>query len=270
VVAIAPQADISKQHSHSNPVLFRIQPERIHIRPEFRLPKREAGESGEPGKHFVGIESAPGNFILDGNRFCSRSEAACGRMLEKYVPNFRIVEGESFQIPIGVSHKGHIRTVDFKIGNTLIEYHPPRLWHTKSSIGDFKDRDEVDEYRQVMRSKKFTREDKRAYKGVMEKRLSENYREKRGAQLKEGRLYREAELTVAASPEEFYDRVIKRFARGTAPSKEQFLTEFKKAMREVNDVTPKSKKRNSAKNLRMRNRSSKRERKPNRGLRKIA
>jgi hypothetical protein len=66
------------------------------------------------------------DMILDGIRFHSRCEVAAAILLERYVPRFRVKEGETYQVPIGFG-----RFVDFALEKDgrkyLLEYHPANL-----------------------------------------------------------------------------------------------------------------------------------------------
>lgn len=58
--------------------------------------------------------------------FDSGEEAAVGILLERYLPNFRIARGDTFQCAAGGCR------IDFRAEDTFIEYHPPRLPYTDS------------------------------------------------------------------------------------------------------------------------------------------
>jgi hypothetical protein len=70
--------------------------------------------------------SARPDMIHHGIRFHSRCEVACAILLERYVPRFKIKEGETYQVPIGFG-----RFVDFALEKDgrkyLLEYHPANL-----------------------------------------------------------------------------------------------------------------------------------------------
>lgn len=54
-------------------------------------------------------------------RFASREEAACAVLLERYCSPWLVVPGETYAIKIGP------REIDFKVGDSFIEYHPINL-----------------------------------------------------------------------------------------------------------------------------------------------
>lgn len=56
--------------------------------------------------------------------FKSKGEANCARVFERFVAGYKAVEGQTYEYPIGFH-----RSVDFKIGSLLVEYHPVDLRH---------------------------------------------------------------------------------------------------------------------------------------------
>lgn len=68
--------------------------------------------------------------------FDSKSEAVLAILMEKYIRGWKVVLGETYQIPLVASCRA-----DFKVGNIIIEYHPIDL-HRESrrrpEIRDFK------------------------------------------------------------------------------------------------------------------------------------
>lgn len=54
--------------------------------------------------------------------FASRSEFACGVLLERYVKDFRLRNGETFQVGVG-----HNKVIDFYVNGVFVEYHPINL-----------------------------------------------------------------------------------------------------------------------------------------------
>lgn len=51
-------------------------------------------------------------------QYYSYSEYACAKALEKYVSGWTPIVGETLQVPVGK------KFIDFKVGNTFIEFHP--------------------------------------------------------------------------------------------------------------------------------------------------
>ena len=54
--------------------------------------------------------------------FASRSEYACGMLLERYVKGFELHQGVTYQVGVG-----HNKTIDFLINGVFVEYHPINL-----------------------------------------------------------------------------------------------------------------------------------------------
>jgi hypothetical protein len=198
-----------------------------------------------------------GNFELDGHHFHSRSEAACGFLMQKYIEPFVLQEGRTFQVPIGASEQGHIRATDFRYRDTFIEFHPPRMFSSKRNPGDFKNDEERRQYNKIMRSRKFNRKDKKLYKNVMKKRLTAHYTEKRLKQINENPRYQDADLIVATDAAEVYDKIIKRFATEPIPSKEDFIREFHSAQSKTTDTSEKGRRQEAARAKRLQTRANK-------------
>jgi hypothetical protein len=144
--------------------------------------------------------------------FASRSERACGMMLERYVPNFELVTGQTFQVSIGYN-----KTCDFLVAGVFVEYHPMVLKH------DFDDRQA---YRRFWQGLKHVRGSARdvIIKAVTDELAEKYYRRRQFlCRLSAGK---DSELIVARNPGEFYDLVIKRFG-DNFPRRDVWLKEFK-------------------------------------------
>ena len=61
-------------------------------------------------------------------KFASKSELAIGVLLEQLIPNFRLENGRTFQVPIGYN-----KTCDYLINGVFFEYHPPVLKYDLAS-----------------------------------------------------------------------------------------------------------------------------------------
>jgi hypothetical protein len=140
--------------------------------------------------------------LINGHNFCSVSEAACGILLSVLLPNFKLQEGETFQIPIG-----HSRTVDFKVGETLVEFHPLRLAQKLERATEF-------------------------YSLKAPKRLVElarlerqQYRERREKAVAAGPL-RSSELIIVTTPQELFLQVICRFTHNPTLNVVEFCELF--------------------------------------------
>jgi len=229
-----------------------------------RLPAgfRNSGESGRqnnkqsPGR----VENRPkvtshGRLSYNGNLYASRSEAACAILMERYIPGFKIKDGKTFQIPLGVSSGGHLRTADFMVQGVLVEYHPPRIHKSSKKPGDFKNWEEYDNYRAVYQ--RCTPAQKETLKKLTEIKLTKNYTEKRLSQMAECPRHRGRELLVLADPVDLYEKVLKRFGGSDLPDRDTILREFRIATRKPQEIAgsrkKSGKKRENRRNIRPNN-----------------
>jgi hypothetical protein len=161
---------------------------------------------------------------VDPVRFCSRSEAICAELLQRFVPHFQLKEGATFQVGIGKDERGNTRTVDFLVDGVLFEYHPVRFFKNKRRCGDFQNTDEYRAYTRTFYS--LSNDNRDFFHSVMKARLAENYFRKRRALLDQHPIFRRMELIVATSPEEFYSLVIRRFGKNYPKTVERFMALF--------------------------------------------
>ncbi len=189
----------------------------------------------------------PGQFLYDGKRFCSRGEAAVDAALHKNLSSrYSYDPGLSYEVPVGLNEKGHVQTVDFRIGNFLIEYHPPRFWTKAHNHGDFSSPKEAREFRRLIFSSDLNRTEKRFVREVMRERLTENYTRRRLALIKANPELRDCKLIVVTDAESLYQNVIKRFTDTKLPGLEKFQEEFNEVASRVVDLSPGQKKRENA------------------------
>lgn len=173
-------------------------------------------------------------FSYRGMQYCSRSEAACAALLERYIPGFKLDLGRSYQVPIGYDRAGNLRSVDFMVEGILLEYHPPRMYRSSRRCGDFSTMDDYFEFRRELR--KLPRGERRQFRQVTKEILGRSYYEKRRAAIDENIALRNLELVVATSPAELYDKVILRLSPH-APSKERFLAEFDSVVGQAHEAS---------------------------------
>ncbi len=157
-------------------------------------------------------------------RFCSRSEAICAELLQRFVPHFQLKEGVTFQVGIGKDERGNTRTVDFLVDGVLFEYHPVRFFKNKRRCGDFQNTEEYRAYTRTFYS--LSNDSRDFFHSVMKARLAENYFRKRRALLDQHPIFRRMELIVATSPEEFYSLIIRRFGKNYPKTVEKFIALF--------------------------------------------
>lgn len=186
--------------------------------------KRQSVDQPEASAKLKKNLTRSGQYWHNGVRYASCSEAACAELMERYIPGFKSVPEKTFQIIIYDYNKGTYKTVDFKVGGCLFEFHPPRFWKSGKRYGDFKDYSEWKAYRgRIKRAE--TNTQKKAIRALTRKLLNNNYYEKRMTAIESNPKFRGIELIVAASAEEVYKKVIKRFGQNY-PSQKAFVAEF--------------------------------------------
>jgi hypothetical protein len=198
---------------------------------EFRR-DHKAKHDHEEGPHH---STAPGRFLdpQSGIRFHSRSEAACAALMERFVPGYQAIEGKTYEIPVGANKYGHMRTIDFLVGDVLVEFHPVRMWRSGRHFGDFQSRDEWHEFLNEYR--RCPRRERSEFKAETMRMLEENYTERRRRAIYENPEFRGKELLVATTPTDFYEKVICRFSPKPPPLG-LFLTLFQEEKGEVKDL----------------------------------
>lgn len=153
--------------------------------------------------------------------YCSLSEAAFGALLERFISDFKVVEGLTFQVPMGNG-----RSVDFQIDGVLIEYHQVRLAPKRGTYGDFRSWREYAQYAKTARHLIRHKQRWQTFAKQVQEKLALNYYQRRKQMIAENPFYRSAELIVATSREDFYRKVILRFAPEKAPGLDEFLAMF--------------------------------------------
>lgn len=160
-------------------------------------------------------------YTYHGTTFGSLSEAATATLMEKYIPGFKIIEGDTFQIRTGP--KNHHR-IDFRIGGTLVEYHPTNLIYEFGG---------PEAYRRLERKLEQLPIEVRAR--IMSDKISSiahRYEMKRQELIEADPHLRNMSLVIVHSPEELYDKVLKRFGNNLA-TREETIDEFFEITRDV-------------------------------------
>lgn len=202
---------------------------RRHLRKKFR--KTKSANRDRPVPQSACFEVTPPAHAAP-LEFCSRSEAICAELLQRFVPAFDLKQGLTFQVAIGTDGRGNTYCVDFLVDGVLLEYHPVRFYRNKKGFGDFRDHEEYRSYTRALHSLKG--DSRRFFHEAMERQLKSNYFKKRRALLDQHPLFRRMELVVATSPEELYFFVIKRFGRNYPATAEG----FKRLFDELNRAAP--------------------------------
>lgn len=156
-----------------------------------------------------------------GINYGSISEGALGILLEELIPGFFVKEGHTFQLPLGQG-----RTVDFLINNTLVEFHFPRSHSRGKDIGDFKDHKERRNFLKSLSRVGRNRHQRAKLLRATHELLINNYTAKRRRQINMSVYGPHTELIVAATPQEFYWKVICRFVGLEVISEQKFVEKF--------------------------------------------
>lgn len=175
---------------------------------------------GAEDEELLEREARPKNKrVFRGLTFDSLEEAACAALLEKYVDNFKLIPGKTYQVPV----KG--RYVDFIVNGDVVEYHPILLFWSASGTGSMKSLKEYLEFNAV--KSELSGKEKSLFIGETKAFLAKRYQDERAAILRSSPLHRNSRLVVALSPEEFYYTVIRAHATNP-PSLEKFQIDFER------------------------------------------
>jgi len=153
--------------------------------------------------------------LIDGGiKYGSRSEIACSRLLQKYLPDWLPVEGQTFQVPIGYNKR-----CDFYIPgrDQLIEFHPIILKYEIQHRGAA---------REIERALwRMDRETRAGLEDALVAELRLQYFKKRRFALDygDGR-FAHTELVLVCSSEEFVERVL----RFNGQKRNEALAEWKR------------------------------------------
>lgn len=185
------------------------------LRHKGALPQGESAQTVSNGNgsskvHFMGYE------------FDSCEEAACGVLMQKYLPGFQIVPGETFQVAV----KGG--RCDFLYNGTFIEYHPIKAFWTSNGNGSFKTQEHYERFLAIKRQLAgMPKKMRQHYVDQVKVELLQSYEEERKALVKSSVAYGECDLRVVTSAEDLYYSVIRPFGKNV-PSKKAFEAEFKR------------------------------------------
>ena len=148
-------------------------------------------------------------------RFPSKPEAICALSLISYVPDFEIVKGETWQVP--VTKRG---AVDFVIlDDVVIEYHPISL--QREFLNSQSYRRLMDTFRRIKREHRAT------IRTILEDELRDRYYKTRRFLLDASPDLCKYQLIVCTSPNEFYKRVLKPYGK-RIPDIKEFYRTFRK------------------------------------------
>ncbi|MBN8548069.1 MAG: hypothetical protein J0M12_02010 [Deltaproteobacteria bacterium] len=153
--------------------------------------------------------------------YCSLSEAVCGTLLELFVPGFKIIEGQTFQIALGNGS-----SVDFFVNGVLVEFHGVRFQAERGRFGDFNSRQEYVQYNRRLRQLRGNRYKRQQFMDLTRERLMQNYFQRRRRLIDQHEAHKRCELVVVSNCDEFYDMVVRRFNRTFCPNRAEFRQIF--------------------------------------------
>ena len=149
--------------------------------------------------------------------FASHAEYAAGMLLERYIGDFELKMGATFQVPIGYN-----KTCDFFINDVFVEYHPCNLNH------EFDDRQALRRFWSALKHVKQPFRD-HIIASVSDELSEKYYRRRKFLITMHGG--KDSELIVCRTASDLYRDVIKRFA-ANPPREAKFLDEFQKLANE--------------------------------------
>ncbi len=213
---------------------------RTRVRRELRVFKSSDHANQNQTKEIrSGVEAIKdrprGSIHHAGRVYDSIEEASYAHFLKDYC-GLTVVPGVTHQIRIGRNE------FDFKLGECLVECHSILPFKLKSGLGDFKNAQEYQRYRELREEFRDDPELRKVYLEEIKHLLSAQYRESRQAIVRASPEHRKSELVVVTSPVEFYHMVLKRFATDpdSLPSLRTFLKEFDSVKAAVKQANPDS------------------------------
>jgi len=184
------------------------------------LLNRVKGSPPPPGGRAPGEASVPEAGIgkLQSLTFGSKEEYVCACLLEAYVPGFKLIPGETFQVRVGT------KRLDFKVGRFFIEYHPPRLDH------EFTSREHYLELQGVLACMPKWAADE--ISNLLRREFAGQYAKRRRDLLNCFPETAAAELIVCRDYEEFCRKVLPRVGENLPPAR-KLIAEFEARLREA-------------------------------------
>jgi len=143
--------------------------------------------------------------------FASYAEYAAGMLLERYIGDYELKMGHTFQVPIGYN-----KQCDFLINGVFVEFHPTNLKH------EFSDRQAARQFGEALRH--VANPFRERIVNAVKNELAEKYYERRKF-LVSMHAGKDSELIVCKNHIDLYQSVIKRFGVGY-PKQANFINEF--------------------------------------------
>lgn len=164
-------------------------------------------------------------YELGGQIYDSRDEAAVGQLLERYIPGFSQVRGETFQAS---GDTGKI--FDFVFPDSIVEWHPIVVKREAT-------REDNEAYMELMRNA--SPADKKLLKDWYSRELATEYWMGKQEALDQSEVYKGREVILARDLREFYDDVLSRYA-SDLPAFQQIKDEFQALRQKAKAIKPKS------------------------------
>jgi hypothetical protein len=158
--------------------------------------------------------------------FDSYEEATVALLLERYIPGFTLTKGSSFHIKNGdkihdfeliLNHEGEPQ-------RTILEYHVPRLFYSKTKGGDFRTMDEYTDYKRIRLG--LPPEERTNFDDAVKVRLLHRYHEEREAVMAGNPAFSQHQLITIGSPIQLYYEIHK--INRHIPGEQEFLDEFER------------------------------------------
>jgi len=154
------------------------------------------------------------------NRFCSASqqEGAVALMLEKYIPNYSVIEGINFQVKNrGISNGG----IDFLVDGEFLEWHPIVLSKGLTAYRGDIPAEEFSSYNKILNL--LTCEERKNFDEDYRKVLALNYKKLRQEAVNNSR-YNRLNVALATDVSELYNFISRHSS--SMPSFDEFKREF--------------------------------------------
>jgi len=155
----------------------------------------------------------------------SQQEGAVALLLEKYISEYQVKDGQNFQVRNnGINNGG----IDFLVNDEFLEWHPTILGvNIKDRRGDIP-KEEMPSYLKVRAS--LPEEERKQFEQDYKEVLATNYFNRRKSSIRNSG-YTGLELNLARTPEELYQFIARHST--SLPSFDEFKTEFNQKVKYV-------------------------------------
>ena len=155
----------------------------------------------------------------------SQQEGAVALLLEKYISEYQVKDGQNFQVRNnGINNGG----IDFLVNDEFLEWHPTILGvNIKDRRGDIP-KEEMPSYLKVRAS--LPEEERKQFEQDYKEVLETNYFNRRKSSIRNSG-YTGLELNLARTPEELYQFIARHST--SLPSFDEFKTEFNQKVKYV-------------------------------------